>query len=135
MFLCFVNFSESLNQYKYVMPSLNYTIERINERIPELKSAYGVPIIPDEFCSITLSFNIYRNYEVQDDIIYYGGIELRLYRSFKEKIFNSDIAVIAFREEYYTVLINPTADMIKDDAFKISNELFDKLALAYYKDN
>ena len=68
-------------------------------------------------------------------MIYYGGIELVVYRDFIDKKTDLTITPKVFYELYYITMVNPTVDMIKQDSYNVTNELIDKLALEYYKDN
>jgi len=135
MFLCFIHYSESSESFKNILPTHKDIIETITYKIPEFVSAIGKPIVSEEFCSLVISYNYFQNYEITDEKIYYGAIGLKVFRDFDENRFNTKITVKVFQEEYYICMVNPSSDMIKSDAFQITNELIDKLALEYYKDN
>jgi hypothetical protein len=135
MFLGFVHYSDEAETFKSALPNLEYIIDNIEYKIPEMESAYNKSIIMDGFCTLTFSYNFFRILEIQDEQIYYGGIELKVFRNFTESKFNNEISVTVFQELYFVHLMNPTFEMIKRDAYSVTNELIDKLALEYYKDN
>jgi len=135
MFLGFTQYNNEAEKFKNYLPNLQYVINKIEYKIPELESAYNKSIIGDGFCSLWLSFNYFQNFEIQNDVIYYGGIELVVYRDFIDKKTDLTITPKVFYELYYITMVNPTVDMIKQDSYNVTNELIDKLALEYYKDN
>lgn len=131
----FVNYSDEAKKFKSYLPDLKYIIDKIKYKIPEIEPSIYLLIGTDGFFTVWFSYNFFQNHESVNDVIYYGGIELTIYRDFTDKKTEAPITVSVFHELYYVNLMNPTLEMIKTDSYSITNELIDKFALEYYRDN
>ena len=130
-----INTSEEMRDKDFI-PSASEITKFINDDIADINILHSISVDNIEDASIVIMYDIFRNYDNQYNVEYFGAILLHVWRNIKDerlkiRLFSPSV----YFDGKYLLLRNTNSEDLKEYLKNCTKSLIRDLAYYYYQNN
>ena len=130
-----INTSEDMRDKEFI-PSVSEIQKFIKYDIPDINILSSISVDSIENATIGIEYNIFRNYDNQYEVEYFGAIEIYVDRFIKDDRLQIRLINPKFyTDATYLISSNQTYEELKIDLKRFTKSLIRNLAYYYYQNN